>query len=194
VSGDYNADGSVNALDYGFWRATFGVSPFPGSGADGNGNNVVDAADYVLWRKRLPESSMAALIASGVPSASLVAESQPTAIDAAFVLKESTQLPMTQNDVNRSRTQFKPLRRAMPGTYHVSSGSEVQPDLNLLDVSFAITSTFSLDEPRSRELHAVVDAEHADLMAGTKTGCVSARWLLNPQAKWRGFEPITPVY
>jgi GH43 family beta-xylosidase len=188
VSGDYNADGSVNALDYGFWRATFGGSLFPGSAADGSGNNVVDAADYVLWRKRVPGSGMAAVIADGVQSASLVAESQPTAIDAVSILKESIHLPTRQNDVIRRRTEFKPLSRAMPGSYHISSDSEVQPGLNLLDAAFAGTSTFNLDEPRSRELHGVVDAEHADLMVGTETDCISAKRILDPQHKLRGLE------
>jgi hypothetical protein len=51
VVGDYNADDSVNSLDYSVWRATFGTQLFPGSAADGNGSGVADAADYVLWRK-----------------------------------------------------------------------------------------------------------------------------------------------
>ncbi len=51
VAGDYNADNSVNSLDYSVWRATFGMQLFSGSGADGNGDGVVDSADYVLWRK-----------------------------------------------------------------------------------------------------------------------------------------------
>jgi hypothetical protein len=51
VAGDYQADGLTNNSDYNVWRATFGVSVFPGVAADGNGNGAADAADYVFWRK-----------------------------------------------------------------------------------------------------------------------------------------------
>jgi glucose/arabinose dehydrogenase len=55
LPGDYNADGEVDDLDYGRWRATFGTNTGPRP-ADGNGNGVVDAADYVLWRKNFGAS------------------------------------------------------------------------------------------------------------------------------------------
>lgn len=55
LPGDYNADGSVNNLDYAVWRSSFGTST--GSRpADGNGNGVVDSADYVVWRNNLGSS------------------------------------------------------------------------------------------------------------------------------------------
>ncbi len=46
--GDYNADGAVDAEDYGEWRKTYGSQSQ--LWADGNGNGRVDAADYVIWR------------------------------------------------------------------------------------------------------------------------------------------------
>jgi hypothetical protein len=47
--GDYDGDGDVDNIDYGIWRSTLGNT---GSNlaADGNQNNVVDAADYAIWR------------------------------------------------------------------------------------------------------------------------------------------------
>ncbi len=53
VTGDYNADGLVNSLDYGVWRATFATQLFQGTSADGNGGGTVDASDYVLWRNAM---------------------------------------------------------------------------------------------------------------------------------------------
>jgi hypothetical protein len=38
------------------WKAAFGTSVVPGSGSDGNGNGVIDAADYVIWRKNQGKS------------------------------------------------------------------------------------------------------------------------------------------
>jgi PEP-CTERM motif len=51
--GDYNDDDIVDELDHAEWVTVFGDTVSPGTGADGNGNGVVDAADYVLWRKTL---------------------------------------------------------------------------------------------------------------------------------------------
>jgi endonuclease/exonuclease/phosphatase family metal-dependent hydrolase len=45
--GDYNADGSVDALDYEVWSEAFGTS---NAVADGNLDGTVDAADYTVWR------------------------------------------------------------------------------------------------------------------------------------------------
>jgi hypothetical protein len=55
--GDYNGDTIVNALDYEFWKASFGESAVAGTGADGNSNGVIDAADYIVWRKNLSAGS-----------------------------------------------------------------------------------------------------------------------------------------
>jgi hypothetical protein len=49
LQGDYDANGIVDAADFGVWRQNYGTT---NAAADGNGNGVVDAADYVLWRKK----------------------------------------------------------------------------------------------------------------------------------------------
>jgi GH43 family beta-xylosidase len=51
LSGDYQADGLVNASDYNLWRVTFGNTMFAGVAADGNTSSTADTGDYVLWRK-----------------------------------------------------------------------------------------------------------------------------------------------
>lgn len=47
-AGDYDDDGNVNSIDFGRWRATYGLSAV--LDADGNHDGLVDAADYVIWR------------------------------------------------------------------------------------------------------------------------------------------------
>jgi glucosylceramidase len=51
LSGDYDANGVVDQLDYLVWQRTFGSTTK--LGADGSGNGEVDAADYVVWRNSL---------------------------------------------------------------------------------------------------------------------------------------------
>lgn len=48
LPGDYNDDGSVDAADYVFWRATFGQigENLP---ADGDYSGEIDAGDYTVW-------------------------------------------------------------------------------------------------------------------------------------------------
>lgn len=47
--GDYNSDDRVDALDYAIWRESVGDSVPNGTGADGNGNGVIDAGDFTEW-------------------------------------------------------------------------------------------------------------------------------------------------
>ncbi|MEX0613424.1 MAG: hypothetical protein WD229_15005, partial [Pirellulales bacterium] len=50
--GDYNKNGKVDAADWVLWKATEGDAVARGSGADANGNQVVDAADNNIWSAR----------------------------------------------------------------------------------------------------------------------------------------------
>ncbi len=77
IPGDYDGSGTVDAIDYLTWKASFGQSITALTGADGNGNGIVDAADYVIWRHSqqvgpstapavlaVPEPATAALLCS----------------------------------------------------------------------------------------------------------------------------------
>jgi Dockerin type I domain len=57
LTGDYNANGSVDAADYVMWRKTQGTTVTPSTGADGNGDGVVDPDDYVEWREHFGQTS-----------------------------------------------------------------------------------------------------------------------------------------
>lgn len=67
LSGDYNADGLVDAADYSVYRDNLGSQQ--NLAADGNHNGVVDQADYLVWRNNygavaLPPASFAATLSA----------------------------------------------------------------------------------------------------------------------------------
>ena len=48
--GDYNEDRSVDAADYTVWRNTLGSFDTRYSGADGDGNGIIQSGDYDVWK------------------------------------------------------------------------------------------------------------------------------------------------
>ena len=71
ITGDYNSDGTVDAEDYGKWRANFGKWVAKGGGADGNSNGIVDAADYAIWRDA---------VAQGIGAGAVINAPEPAAL------------------------------------------------------------------------------------------------------------------
>lgn len=77
LTGDFNADGAVDASDYVVWRNLFGSSVnYAGDTADANRNGIVDMHDYNLWRGNFGQTvgtgSSANSAAVPEPSAAIV--------------------------------------------------------------------------------------------------------------------------
>jgi len=62
IPGDYDRNGKIEAADSTVWQAAYGSTVLPGSGADGNGDGIVDVGDWLVWRKAMspPAGSPAA--------------------------------------------------------------------------------------------------------------------------------------
>ena len=58
TTGDYNADGTIDSLDYEAWRVAYGTEG-ESLAEDGNGDGIVDAADYAIWRDAFAASGTA---------------------------------------------------------------------------------------------------------------------------------------
>lgn len=72
LAGDYNRDGTVDAIDYAVWRNSYGaVVATLGVGADGNQNGVIDSADFTIWRDNFDAGSSATVSVSVLEPTSL---------------------------------------------------------------------------------------------------------------------------
>jgi len=70
--GDYNGNNIVDAADYVLWRKTLGQSG-AGLEADGNNNNEIDAGDYEVWRTNFGNTSGAnPLMSRSIPEPSTI--------------------------------------------------------------------------------------------------------------------------
>ena len=72
LTGDYNGDNSVDAADYVVWRKTLNQTVPNGTQADGDGNGVIQQADYAVWRASF---SNTAGLSAGLSGNSTVPES-----------------------------------------------------------------------------------------------------------------------
>jgi hypothetical protein len=65
--GDYDLDSDVDGNDFLRWQRSLGsIATPPGSGADGDGNGVIDAGDLVVWKEAYatPSATVAAVEAA----------------------------------------------------------------------------------------------------------------------------------
>lgn len=71
ATGDYNGNHFVDAADYVLWRDTLGQTVAPGTGADGNADGTINAGDYNYWKARFgnpaPGAGSGAGLATAVP-------------------------------------------------------------------------------------------------------------------------------
>ena len=85
--GDYNLNHTVDAADYVLWRKTNNTSVTSAySGADGDGNSLINSNDYTVWRSHFgntsPGAGSAAQGLSDEPAASESAVESPSGTDA----------------------------------------------------------------------------------------------------------------
>jgi GH43 family beta-xylosidase len=167
VSGDYNADGAVDQIDYTVWRATHGNSIFPGSAADGNGNGVVDAADYIVWRKAQGSSAASSQQLAAAPQ---ISESRPqlTAGEGtAAVAMDVAAQPVSTRELDAVFANFASERpvlyqarpRSRQHTVTAATSSPINPRDELLMARFPAAQFGSLAERYALGDHRWVASE-----------------------------------
>ncbi len=73
ATGDYNADGRVDAADYTVWRDALNQNVTPLTGADGNGDGTVDLLDRAIWAANYGSSGSATATAVPEPGSATLA-------------------------------------------------------------------------------------------------------------------------
>ncbi len=71
--GDFDGDLTVDGVDFLAWQRQFGGNVAPLSGADGNGDGLVDAADLALWKSHFPTTPAGTVTVQSVPEPSFLA-------------------------------------------------------------------------------------------------------------------------
>lgn len=97
-TGDYNADGIVDAADYTVWRDTFGVSGI-GLAADSNFDGVIDNVDYLAWKLNF------GAIAPGAGSGALAGGTVPEPATWLMLLVGALLIPAGRRARRRARGQ-----------------------------------------------------------------------------------------
>ncbi len=64
LPGNANGDNAVNAADYVLWRKTLGQTVTPHTQADASGNGLVDQSDYNVWRNDFGATGVSSSLAS----------------------------------------------------------------------------------------------------------------------------------
>jgi hypothetical protein len=100
--GDYNGDGSVDAVDYTIWRDTFGSTE--DLRADGNGDFVIDGEDFDVWRASFGQT----FSGSGNGASSAVPEPATLAM---VLLALSVTAAARRSRTSRNRREQWPVRR-----------------------------------------------------------------------------------
>lgn len=80
--GDYNGDGTVDEVDYGRWKSSFGSLVASSLFADGNHDGSVDLADYTIWRNNLganvaPATPMPAVVNAELGAVAAISSTSP---------------------------------------------------------------------------------------------------------------------
>jgi hypothetical protein len=129
LAGDYDSSGTVDDLDYGLWKDTFGsISDLR---ADGNANGFVDAADYTIWRNNLGATQMAGSAAVAATAAE-IALADPNLVDSPIdVLPAWNGSP--ESSIRGDASRLRPRMRSRSVVDGVFAAWAHARDLSLLD-------------------------------------------------------------
>lgn len=97
LSGDYNANGTVDAADYVLYRKTLGQSGI-GLSADGNDTNSIEPGDFGVWRSRFGITS-----AAGSSSAASATVPEPASILVFGLMAAAGSLTFRRRSVRHNR-------------------------------------------------------------------------------------------
>ena len=190
LAGDYNRDGTVDAVDYTRWRDTLGAKVNQGSGADGDGGGRIGLPDYDVWKAHFGDTEPGAGGVTVVPEPAGVG----LALAAAGVLAargasgEREPWPRTERSDRMSvmSTSQEPNRREpMNDLTSPKPIPAAPPELTLwrwltepVDDAMALAGDRPVDSrPRLAALHA----ERAG--AGPGDAAVGGRWLSRRDAR-----------
>jgi hypothetical protein len=112
------------------WRETLGAQVTPFSGADGNGNGLVDEADYEVWRSQFGQTlppPMAARVATNLGGPSAAPEELSYRPEPRSLLNVRPAFRPTVSDAS-----IRSLRVETPQTAVATSASEARQDAALL--------------------------------------------------------------
>jgi hypothetical protein len=152
IPGDYDGNAAVEPNDYDHWKSTFDSTTTVGTGADGNGSGIIDAADYVIWRKNFSVSpaSGSSLVSQDespdqIRSARAAGANVVSTSDGAFSTATTRQSPsfapmlVTPNAISTKRGRRSPN--------HHAESAEAADQNELLALSHnARTVDFAMDE------------------------------------------------
>jgi hypothetical protein len=97
VPGDYNGDNQVDAADYLAWRKSVGQSGI-GLPADGSGNGSVGQEDYVIWKRSFGSDGAAAAAAIGAYSVPESPTAWPVAVSLMIISAQRFRMPAPRNN------------------------------------------------------------------------------------------------
>jgi beta-glucanase (GH16 family) len=102
LPGDYNGDNQIDSADYLAWRKTAGQSGI-GLPADGSGNGAIGQEDYEVWRRNFGGSTQLAAATSAALSIPEPSMAVPIAVGLMLVYTQRFRFPIPQSDSLRSR-------------------------------------------------------------------------------------------
>ncbi len=183
-SPDYNDNGVVDAADYVLWRKTLGTMGVPAySGADGDGDGMIDQDDYDVWHAHFGQQIPAAGAASGATPAagsasgeesSNLAVNSSNAIPAtSLMVPEISSEPLELPASGVRMSAASDYKRAVAAALKVNTNREealtawLVSQRNQRDkwqFEFDFQSGDNLDSTRSNDAFACIDAGFESLL------------------------------